>query len=306
MSKERSNFQIKAEYYAVRGLMGAISIFPLKFSIKIGENLGRFINFAFPRLRKIGRRNLEIALPEASDAEKEKILRGTFENLGRQLGFISHFRKFTPETFQILVDVENLEYFDEAYRSERGVLFFTGHLGGWEVLNLALADFGFKSYILVRRIDNPLIENLVENIRNKFGTRTIDKKSSARTMLRLLQKHETLGILNDLNSQEHEGIFVDFFGVPASTASGLAKLALRTDSVVLPAFAVWQAEKQRYLIKIEPPVEYEKTGDDRRDIFELTQKVTAVTEKYVRAFPDQWLWIHKRWNTRPKGEPGLY
>ncbi len=185
-------------------------------------------------------------------------------------------------------------------------MFFTGHFGSWEVFNLLPPAFGYEMKILVRRIDNPLIEDFVDRMRTRFGSVTLDKTKSARTMFRVLKKGEILGILADLNVQEKEGVFVDFFGIPASTTTSIAKLALATDAAVLPAFAVWDETKQKYVVYLEPPVEYEKTGNAEEDIKKLTQNVTRVVEKYVRKYPEQWLWIHKRWNTRPKGEPNLY
>lgn len=125
-------------------------------------------------------------------------------------------------------------------------------------------------------------------------------------MFRVLENGELLGILADLNAQEKEGVFVDFFGIPASTTISIAKLALKTNAVVLPAFAVWNEAKQKYVVHLEPPIDYEKTDNAEEDIKVLTQKITNMVEKYVRQFPDQWLWIHKRWNTRPKGEKSLY
>jgi KDO2-lipid IV(A) lauroyltransferase len=143
-------------------------------------------------------------------------------------------------------------------------------------------------------------------MRTRFGSNTLDKTKSARQMFRTLENGELLGILADLNVQEKEGVFVDFFGVPASTTTSIAKLALKTGAVVLPAFAVWEEAKRKYVVYLEPPIEYEKTQDGEADIVDLTQKITSLVEKYVRKYPEQWLWIHKRWNTRPKGEQDLY
>ena len=125
-------------------------------------------------------------------------------------------------------------------------------------------------------------------------------------MFRVLENGELLGMMADLNVQEKEGVFVDFFGIPASTTTSIAKLALHTNAAVLPAFAVWEESKGKYVVYLEPPVEYEKTENADEDIKNLTQKVTNVVERYVRKYPEQWLWIHKRWNTRPPGEKELY
>ena len=306
MSKKRSNFQNKSELLAVRSLLGAIGALPLDTSMRFGKSLGRFLGSRFPKLQKTARRNLDIAFPEMPAEEKDKIVLGTFESIGRHLGFVSHFRKFKLEDVRNVVEVVGKEHFDRAHAAGRGVLFFTGHFGSWEVFNLLPPAFGFGMNILVRRIDNPLLEKYVDSFRTKFGSVTLDKTRSARQMFRVLENGELLGILADLNAQEKEGVFVDFFGVPASTTVSIAKLALKTNAAVLPAFAVWEEAKQKYVVYLEPPVEYKQGDASDENVRELTQKVTNVVEKYVRLYPEQWLWIHKRWNTRPSGEPSIY
>ena len=290
----------------MRSFLGAVGALPLETSMKFGKSLGKFIGSRFPKLTKTARRNLEIAFPEMPEAERTQIIRGTFESLGRHLGFVSHFRKFRHEDVRNLVEVVGREHLDRAVETGRGVLFFTGHFGSWEVFNLLPPAFGFGMNILVRRMDNPLVENFVDDFRTRFGSVTLDKTKSARTMFRVLENGELLGILADLNVQEREGTFVDFFGVPASTTTSIAKLALKTNAAVLPAFAVWNETKRKYVVYLEPPVEYKKDDTSEENVRELTQKITNVIERYVRKFPEQWLWIHKRWNTRPKGEKLLY
>ena len=291
----------------MRSLLGAIGALPLETSMKFGKAVGRFFAKRFPKLRKTAQRNLEIAFPEMAESERKKIALGTFESLGRHLGFVSHFRKFKHEDVRELVEVVGkAENFDPAYAQGKGVLFFTGHFGSWEVFNLLPAAFGFEMNILVRRIDNPLVEDFVDTMRTRFGSVTLDKTKSARTMFRVLKKGRLLGILADLNAQEKEGVFVDFFGVPASTTTSIAKLALATNAAVLPAFAVWEESKKKYVVYLEPPIEYVEGDNSEENVRELTQKITATVEKYVRQYPEQWLWIHKRWNTRPTGERNLY
>ncbi len=306
MAQKRSRLQLKLEYYAARGLVEMIGLLPLKTSLKTGARFGRAFQRFVPKLNRIGRRNLEIALPDLSESEKRRILRGTFENLGRQLGLFAHFKNFTRDNLHEVVEFEGREHFERAELEKRGALLLTAHFGGWELINAAMSSFGFPGNILVRRIDNPLIEQFVEELRAKFGSRTIDKKTSARTMFRLLQSGERLGIVADQNAQPHEAVFVDFFGVPAATTASVARLALRTNAVVLPAFAIWLDDKQKYLFKVEPPIEIEKTGETEIDVQNLTQAATRRIENLVRQYPEQWLWIHKRWNTRPTDEPNFY
>ena len=147
---------------------------------------------------------------------------------------------------------------------------------------------------------------MVEGIRTRFGNRAIDKKSAARQSLRVLREGGTLGILSDLNTQPNEGVFVPFFGKLACTTAGIATLALKTDAVVIPTCAVWNKEKKRYFFHGDPPVELVRTGDHAKDIELNTANFAAAIERMVRLYPDQWLWIHKRWKTRPPGETEIY
>jgi KDO2-lipid IV(A) lauroyltransferase len=306
MARHKGKLQIYAEYYAARIALGAIGVFPFAWSLKIGEMLS-FIPYKFAkRLRFVGFRNLELALPELSRIEHEKILRDTFKSLGRQLGTLSHLSRLTLERVRELVDIDGIEHFQGAVGRNQGKILVTGHFGGWELSHIVASAYGFPVNVVARRLDNPLLENLMETMRTGLGSRTIDKKASARTMLRLLQKKEFIGILADLNTQEYEGIFVDFFGLPASTTTGPAKLALYTDAAILPAFAVWQKDKRRYLLKACEPLEMPKSEDMEENIKILTQSMTAKIEEFIRAYPDQWMWIHKRWNTQPPGKPNLY
>lgn len=306
MAKKRSKLQNNAELIALRSLIGTIGALPLGTSMRFGKSVGRFFAKRFPKLQKTARRNLEIAMPELSADQRNRIIIGTFESLGRHLGFVSHFRKFQHEDVRDLIELVGRENFEEVYARGKGVLFFTGHFGSWEVFNLLPPAFGYGMNILVRRIDNPLVEGFVDQMRTRFGSVTLDKTKSARTMFRVLKKGELLGILADLNVQEKEGVFVDFFGVPASTTTSIAKLALATGAAILPAFAVWEEEKRKYVVYVEPEIKYDPDDDSDEAVQRLTQEITSVVEKFVRKYPEQWLWIHKRWNTRPKGEGGLY
>jgi KDO2-lipid IV(A) lauroyltransferase len=121
-----------------------------------------------------------------------------------------------------------------------------------------------------------------------------------------LKEAGTVGILADQNTMPEEAVFVDFFGKPASTTTGIARVALHTGAAVVPGYAIWDERSQKYRLRFEPPVELIRTGDTERDVLENTQKFTRVIEEIVRQYPEQWVWVHGRWNTRPKGEPSLY
>lgn len=302
----KSKRQINLEYWIARALLAAFSVLPLRFALALGAGFGRIGYFFLGKLRRRGEKNLQIAFPELSEIQRRRLLQGFFKNLGRQLGLFSHFQKESSNKLREIIHPEGLDYLDEARQNKRGVILFTGHIGAWELSSFALSLFERPLSFLVRRIDNPKVEALIDSIRTRYGNRTIDKRSAAREMLQIMQAGDTLGILVDLNTHEREGIFVDFFGIPASTTFVLAKLALRTGATVLPVFAPWDEQKRRFLLKIDQPLVINRTGDEQADVQLLTQQFTSVVEDFVRRYPDQWLWIHRRWRIQPEGQPDLY
>ena len=228
--------------------------------------------------------------------------------MGRLLGEFSQLPKATPEKLRRLVEYDEvgLAHLREAEKNKRGVIFLTGHLGCWELHSFGWSALEYPLSFLVRPLDNPRIEEMIEGIRTRFGNRAIDKQTAARQSLRVLREGGTLGILSDLNTQTREGVFVPFFGKLACTTAGIATLALKTDAVVIPTCAVWNKERKRYFFHGDPPVELIRTGDHTKDIELNTARFAAAVERMVRLYPDQWLWIHKRWKTRPEGEADEY
>ncbi len=158
----------------------------------------------------------------------------------------------------------------------------------------------------MRSLDNARVDHLIQSYRTMHGNRTVDKDDFVRGLLAAMRNGETVGILMDTNMTPPQGVFVDFFGVPACTASGLARIALRTDAAVVPGFTVWDAKLRKYILRFDPAVELVRTGDDQADVVANTAKFTRIIEDHVRRFPDQWLWVHRRWKTRPEGQPPLY
>ncbi|HSP63419.1 MAG TPA: lysophospholipid acyltransferase family protein [Pyrinomonadaceae bacterium] len=302
----KSNLQINLEYATARLLLAGFGALPQNVALRIGSTMAGCAYYFSGRLRRTGERNLRLAFPDLSASDRRRLLRGCFQNLGRLLGVFSQFATANPQTLKHIIDCEGLEHLEAAQRSGRGVILFTGHVGAWELTSFALSLFDHPLSFLVRRIDNPKIETLIDGARTRMGNRTIDKTSAAREMLQTLQGGGTLGILVDLNTLDREAIFVDFFGVPASTTFMLAKLALRTDADVLPVFAPWDQQRGHFLLKIDGRLVVDRTGDEEEDVRRVTQSFTSVVEDYVRRYPDQWLWIHRRWKTRPPGEPDLY
>jgi KDO2-lipid IV(A) lauroyltransferase len=305
--KTRGRLTAILEYSAARLLFSSVALLPRALAIRAGRGLMRGVYLVSRKLRKIGEINLELAFPNMSPRARKVLLRDSMVNLGGHLGEFSRFSTITPETLREMIDCEGLDHLDAARAGGRGVIMITGHLGAWEMASFALSAFGYPFDFLVRRIENPAIERLIENIRTRFGNRTIDKRGAARSMLTTLRTGGgMLGLLVDINVVRNKGIFVDFFGVPACTTFIAAKLALRTGAAMVPVFAPWEDRRQRFVMQIGAPLTIERSGDEKEDIRQLTSKFTKIVEDTVRRYPDQWLWIHKRWRTRPVGEQNFY
>ena len=296
----------RLEYAIVWLWVKTVGLLPRPLARAKGIVLGLIVYLVHRRLRRVGMRNLALAFPQMSKRERRRILRGEFVSLGRQLAEFCLFPRYTRENVGRIVIYEGFENFERAGARGKGVLFLTGHLGGWELSAFAHSLQGHPLSIVMRSLDNPYVDRLVQRYRTMHGNLDIDKDDSARGLLSAMRAGETVGILMDTNMTPPQGVFVDFFGIPAYTTSGLARIALRTDAAVVPGFTVWNATLRKYILRFDPAVELIRTGDDQADIVANTAIFTKVIEDYVRRHPDQWLWVHRRWKTRPEGEKPLY
>lgn len=296
------------EFAAAWTVLKTLGLLPRRTALGLGKLAGLSAYRLAGGLKHSGRRNLEIAFPEMPFAERERILRAAFLNAGRQLGEFSQMPKLrTAEDAHRTVRFEGREIAMTALAAGHGVLFLTGHFGAWELSPYCLRLTGSPPVnFLVRRLDNPRVEALADRYRTLCGNRTIDKSKAARPVLAALARGEMVGILADLNTLEHEGVFVDFFGVPASTTAGLAVFALKTGAPVIPVHTRWDEKEGRYVQTFEPVLELVRTGSREADVLSNTQAFTAIIERWIREDPDQWLWVHRRWKTRPPGQPGIY
>ena len=258
------------------------------------------------RLRSVGMRNLALAFPEKTRRERARILRGVFTSLGRQLGEVCLFPKYTLENVGKVVVYDGFENFERALARGKGVLFLTAHLGAWELSAFTHSLYGHPLHIVMRPLDNVYLDRLMRRYRTMHGNSTVDKDDFVRGLLSAMKAGETVGILMDTNMTPPQGVFADFFGIPACTASGLARIALRTDAAVVPGFTIWDPGLRKYRLRFDPAVKLIRRGNDDADVLANTALFTKVIEQYVRKYPDQWLWVHRRWKTRPAGEASLY
>ena len=296
------------EYAAAKSVLSALGRLPAPAAYGIGRGMGKIAYLLARNLRRTGAINLRLAFPEKSDEERAQLLRECFESLGRELGLFSQMASRSREELKQLIEVRGWENHDNAVAVHgQKLVLYTGHLGAWEMTSFGFSMLGHCFTFLVRRIDNPRIEEMVDRVRTKFGNTTIDKLTAARLMFKIMRTGETsIGLLPDLNTLDDEAIFVDFFGVPAATTFLVAKMALRTQTPIMPVFSPWNAEIGKYLIDVEPLITVETTGDEDADIRRVTTEITQRVENQIRQYPGQWLWIHKRWKTRPPGEPPIY
>lgn len=257
-----------------------------------------------PRRRLIAIHNLKRAFPGKDMDEIVAIAKGVYRNMAIVAADFFDIPKLTPANLSGLIEVEGLEHCRKALEKNKGVLMFGAHFGNWELGAIVLSLTVKPSVVIYRILDNPLMENLVTWVRSCTGNIPLAKDFAMRSMLRHLKKNDILGILIDQNVSVAEGVFVDFFGRPACTTTGLALLALHTGAPVLPGRAV-RMDDGRYRFIFGEEVELVRTGDREKDVLVNTQNFTRIIEDTVRQYPDQWLWVHQRWKTTMPKETSL-
>jgi KDO2-lipid IV(A) lauroyltransferase len=306
MPKQSGSFHSALEYYPVKGLLTFLGGLPHSLAWIVSHLFAGALFLLHRKLRRHALRSLEIAFPEMPAKTRKKILTGVFRNLARLLTEFSQMPKLNPGNIAERVIYDGYENFLAASQSGRGVLFLTAHFGAWELCPVAHALCGHPLKFLVRPIENSRIDDLVNHYRTLCGNQVISKKNAVSEIVRTLKSNGALGILIDQNTTLDAGVFADYFGTPACTTPSLAILALRTGASVLPGFLIWDAKIKKHRLRFEPPVELVKTGNQQDDIVANTALFNRVLEQVVRRYPDQWLWVHRRWKTRPPGEKPLY
>jgi Kdo2-lipid IVA lauroyltransferase/acyltransferase len=294
------------EFGAVWLIVNALKVLPRGLARQLGAGVAWVGYQALGRLRKVGLRNLALAFPEKSETEREGILRQVYRNLGWQLAEFCHMPRYTAEEASRFIRYEGLENYLKARDKGKGVLVLTGHLGAWELSSFYHSLMGYPMGMVIRRLDNPLVDDYVNRVRCLHGNRVIHKDDFARGLIASMRAGETVGILMDTNMTPPQGVFVPFFGVAACTASGMARVALKTGAAVVPGFLLWSEREGRYVLRFGEEIAIVDTGNAEEDSLKNTARFTAVLESYIREYPEQWLWMHRRWKTRPAGETGIY
>jgi KDO2-lipid IV(A) lauroyltransferase len=297
----------KLEYWLVLAVARTLGLMPRSLARLFSGVLASLAYHLLGRLRRVGERNLDLALPAInSKTKKAEILRGVYRHLGWQLVEFCRMPRYTARNTEGWIRTEGLEHYLVAQAKGKGVLVLTGHLGAWELSSFYHSLMGHPMGLVIRRLDNRTLDEFVNDIRCLHGNRVLHKDDFARGLLTAMRAGDTVGILMDTNMTPPQGVFVDFFGLAACTASGLARVALKTGAAVLPGFMLWEPADQKYVLHFGPELVFAETDNNEADILAATQQCNDVLESWIRRYPDQWLWIHRRWKTRPPGEPALY
>lgn len=298
-------FHHRFEYFLAWGLLRLLGGVPHRLARGLCRLLAMFSYAAWPRLGRVGLSNLRLAFPDWTDARRRRVLRGLFRNFGRMLADFAHFPHLTRANIERFIIYDGFEAFAQAREQGKGVLFLTAHFGNWELSSLAHGIYGYPLNFIVRELDNPLLDALINRYRCLSGGRAIEKREAAREVLRALRRGDAVGILADQNMIPAEGVFVDFFGRPACTTTAPARFARQTGAAIVFGLAIWDEKLKKYRLRFVP-VPWIRREDAEEEILVNTANFTRLIEEHVREYPDQWLWVHRRWKTRPPGEPPLY
>jgi KDO2-lipid IV(A) lauroyltransferase len=299
------------EYLGLRLVVAILKWLPRSVSRAAGAGIGALAWHLIGRLRRIGLRNLSLAFPDMAPAERERILRTLYRLLGWQMAEFCRMPRASRDDAERFFRYEGLEHYLAARERGNGVLVLTGHLGAWELSSFYHSLMGYPMSMVIRRLDNPLVDAFVNNIRCLHGNRVLHKDDFARGLLQAMHRGDTVGILMDTNMTPPQGVFVPFFGTLACTASGLARVAAHSKAAVLPGFMLWEPARgtdqpAQYVLHFGPELTLARTGDPTADALANTALFTTTLESWIRRYPEQWLWVHRRWKTRPEGEESLY
>ena len=295
----------RLEYYLAHSLLKLLGWLPHRLARAVGRGIAFLVYCLWARLRRVGLFNLRLVFPDWSERQRHRVLRGLFRNMGRMLADFAHFPKWNRENIERLIIYDGFENYARAHNQGKGVLFLTAHFGNWELGSFAHGVYGYPCAFIVREFDNPLLDELIGRYRCLSGGRAIEKRDFAREVLRAFERREAVGVLIDQNMLPTEGSFVEFLGRLACTTTGPARLARKTGVPIVLGLVLWDSKIKKYRLRFDA-VEWLKREDPEEEILANTANFTRLIEDYVRRYPDQWLWVHRRWKTRPPGEPSLY
>ena len=289
-----------ALYLVLRTFLGIGGRLPLRLSRALGPAVGALALRAVPRDRARVSDHLEMAFPDKDQNEREALLKGCARHFGTMLAEVAWLWRASPGDVESICTLDGFEHFDNALAAGRGVMFATAHCGNWELMSARLPVAGTPLITAVRELDDRRIDNLINNLRARFGTEVVLRGPAAgRQLARALGRNRVVGLLIDQDIRNIPGVFVPFFGRPAWTPSGAAMLSIRMRCPMIPGFIHRRPDGSHH-VQIHPPLEIPADGTLEDKIQELTASATSVIERQICAHPEQWVWMHRRWRTTPE------
>jgi len=302
------DFWSRALFYLMAGVIHLVSLLPDFVLYPLGI-AGGYLGYLIDRRHvKIGMRNLAIAFPERGEAQRRRILRASYVNLGRSAAEYVRLGGFFYRRLKDRVIYNRFEYWKEVQRRHpgKGLIILTAHFGNFELLPTAHAMYGYQISLVHHTQRFAAGDALMTFVRERAGVKVIRKHAAARAVLRALRQGELVGIPFDQNAKRSEAIFVPFFNEIAAASSGLARLVAISRAPVVPVFIVREPDLRTHRIEIQDALPMRHTDDAAADIEENTRRLVGVIEAMVRRYPEQFLWTHRRYRTRPRGMTPVY
>ncbi len=294
----------RVEYVVARAFAGVVARVPEPVAYWCARRAGDLLHAIDRRHVAIGRDNVRAHLLDASGAppterEVRRVVRGVFRHLvGIGVEMVRLPRTLARRGIDAVVELEGTEHLRAALDAGRGVLVVSGHLGNWEVMGAAGMGVGVHPVSVYRPLDNPLLDAWVRSLRGSEGSDVVEKHGAVRGLLKALRAGRCVALLIDQDARGH-GVFAPFFGTPASTIPTPAELALRTGAAIIPGFALRTGPGFRYRTWFEPALEVRADAEHDAEVLRVTAELNRRLERAVRRAPEQWLWLHRRWKTRP-------
>jgi KDO2-lipid IV(A) lauroyltransferase len=280
------------------GALTLLSFIPFRILTALGAWAGGLYFYLDRNRKQAGLSNLRLAFGESkSEQDLQTILKSVYRNMGSSLFEFASLPRLNRGKMEQIVRFKGLEKIDAALKSGRGIILITAHFGNWELCIQRFAISGYPLHIIVRQANVKLLHNFMIRCREAHGNRMIIRDHAAREILNILKQGKILGVMGDQRGSTSRGLMIDIFGRPAPTSPTLAKIMLKTGAAVLTTFGVRNPD-HTHTIHINDPMEIPRTGDMEKDVHTLSQNYMKDIEDMIRQYPDQWLWMHRRWMRR--------
>lgn len=300
MKRKRSKISDFVQYISLKTLVAVIRLIPLHIGVLVLKSLAYLFYLFDKKQRKIAYENLRNAYgDELSDIQMRKIIRSNYLHFALVwLDFVKLPRIVNTSNWQNYFQVEGLEFARKALKEGKGIIFVTGHVGNWEVLGCAFDFFFHPLHSIAKHLKNPFVDRFLTRLREEGRQKIIFTEDASREIIRVLRNNKLLGILVDQNARENN-IFVDFFGQKAATTRSVATISLKMGAPIIMIFLRRTDKKYKFKITLSKPIQIERTGNLEKDILSLTQRYTTIIESRIREHPHEWLWMQRRWKTKP-------